>query len=43
MTTALDVLAGRADFAVECRDAIEFFDSLPPLSLDLVCGSPPYL
>ncbi len=42
MTTTLDVLAGRVNFAVECKDAIDFFNALPPLSLDLVCGSPPY-
>ena len=40
--TAADVLGGRASWAVECADAVEFLRSLPDDSVDLLFTSPPY-
>lgn len=36
------VLSGETGYSVECADRLAFFDQLPPDSLDLVVGSPPY-
>ena len=40
--TAADVLGGRASWAVECADAVEFLRALPDDSVDLLFTSPPY-
>ena len=38
----LDVLAGRADAAVECGDALDLMPTLPESSVDLIVADPPY-
>jgi hypothetical protein len=43
MTAAADVIAGKADYSCEAMDCIEWFGTLPDDSIDLFCGSPPYL
>jgi DNA modification methylase len=40
--TARDVLAGRAPWALEAADCLDFLGRLPAASVDLVFGSPPY-
>lgn len=40
--TAADVLSGRAPWAVECQDCLEWLASLPADSVDLALFSPPY-
>lgn len=42
MNTVADVLAGRAAWAVETADALEFLSTLPDDSVDVVFTSPPY-
>jgi hypothetical protein len=37
-----DVLEGRAQFSVECADAVAWFDAMSAGCLDLVVGSPKY-
>lgn len=41
--TTADVLAGRADCACECADALAFLRGQPDDSVDLLFTSPPYL
>jgi hypothetical protein len=43
VTTAQDVLAGRATWSVECADAVDFLRRLPDGCLDAVLCDPPYL
>lgn len=40
---ACDVINGKAKWSVQQGDCIEWLDSLPPNSVDLVFGSPPYM
>jgi DNA modification methylase len=42
MATAVDVLAGRADWAVDVGDAVAWASRLPPASVHAVVTSPPY-
>lgn len=41
--SALDVIAGRFNYAIDCGDCLALLPQLPEASVDLVLGSPPYM